>query len=100
MAKVNDNYLKLPGSYLFSEIAKKVNTFRITHTKQDVIRLGIGDVTSQLPQACIQAMHKAVDEMADAKTFHGYGPEQGYDFLIGAVIKHAYAPRGIHFSPQ
>ena len=100
MALVNEHFLKLPGSYLFSDIAKKINTFRITHPKQDVIRLGIGDVTRPLPQACIQAMHKAVDEMADAKTFHGYGPEQGYDFLIDAVIKHDYAPRGIHFSPQ
>ena len=97
MALVNEHFLKLPGSYLFSDIAKKINTFRITHPKQDVIRLGIGDVTRPLPQACIQAMHKAVDEMADAKTFHGYGPEQGYDFLIDAVIKHDYAPRGIHF---
>ena len=84
MALVNEHFLKLPGSYLFSDIAKKINTFRITHPKQDVIRLGIGDVTRPLPQACIQAMHKAVDEMADAKTFHGYGPEQGYDFLIDA----------------
>ena len=100
MALVNEHFLKLPGSYLFSDIAKKINTFRITHPKQDVIRLGIGDVTRPLPQACIQAMHKGVDEMADAKTFHGYGPEQGYDFLIDAVIKHDYAPRGIHFSPQ
>ena len=100
MALVNEHFLKLPGSYLFSDIAKKINTFRITHPKQDVIRLGIGDVTRPLPQACIQAMHKAVDEMADAKTFHGYGPDQGYDFLIDAVIKHDYAPRGIHFSPQ
>lgn len=100
MALVNEHFLKLPGSYLFSDTAKKINTFRITHPKQDVIRLGIGDVTRPLPQACIQAMHKAVDEMADAKTFHGYGPEQGYDFLIDAVIKHDYAPRGIHFSPQ
>ena len=86
MALVNEHFLKLPGSYLFSDIAKKINTFRITHPKQDVIRLGIGDVTRPLPQACIQAMHKAVDEMADAKTFHGYGPEQGYDFLIDASL--------------
>ena len=89
MALVNEHFLKLPGSYLFSDIAKKINTFRITHPKQDVIRLGIGDVTRPLPQACIQAMHKAVDEMADAKTFHGYGPEQGYDFLIDAdILRH------------
>ena len=98
MALVNEHFLKLPGSYLFSDIAKKINTFRITHPKKEVIRLGIGDVTRPLPQVCIEAMHKAVDEMADAKTFRG--PEQGYDFLIDAVIKHDYATRGVHFSPQ
>ena len=100
MALVNEHFLKLSGSYLFSDIAKKINTFRITHPKKEVIRLGIGDVTRPLPQVCIEAMHKAVDEMADAKTFRGYGPEQGYDFLIDAVIKHDYATRGVHFSPQ
>ena len=99
MALVNEHFLKLPGSYLFSDIAKKVNTFRITHPKQEVIRLGIGDVTRPLPPACIEAMHKAVEEMADARTFRGYGPEQGYDFLIEAIIKHDYLPRGIHFGP-
>ncbi len=98
MALVNEHFLKLPGSYLFSDIAKKVNTFRITHPKQEVIRLGIGDVTRPLPPVCIEAMHKAVEEMADARTFRGYGPEQGYDFLIDAIIKHDYAPRGIHLS--
>lgn len=99
MALVNEYFLKLPGSYLFSDIAKKVNSFRITHPKQDIIRLGIGDVTRPLPQVCIEAMRKAVDEMADANTFRGYGPEQGYDFLIDAVIQNDYAPRDIHFSP-
>lgn len=98
MALVNEHFLKLPGSYLFSDIAKKVNTFKITHPKQDIIRLGIGDVTRPLPPACIEAMHKAVNEMASADTFRGYGPEQGYDFLIEAIIKHDYASRGIHFS--
>ena len=97
MALVNEHFLKLPGSYLFSDIAKKVNTFKITHPRQRLIRLGIGDVTRPLPAACIEAMHKAVDEMADAATFHGYGPEQGYDFLTEAIIKNDYAPRGIHF---
>ena len=92
MALINEHFLKLPGSYLFSDIAKKVNTFRITHPKQDVIRLGIGDVTRPLPQACIEAMHKAVDEMASEKTFRGYGPEQGYDFLIEAILKNDFAP--------
>ena len=91
MFKVNDNYLKLPGSYLFSDIAKRVNTFKITHPKQDIIRLGIGDVTRPLAPACVEAMHKAVEEMAHAETFRGYGPEQGYDFLIEAVIKNDYA---------
>lgn len=99
MALVNEHFLKLPGSYLFSDIAKKVNTFRITHPKQEVIRLGIGDVTRPLPPVCIEAMHKAVEEMADVRTFRGYGPEQGYDFLIEAIIKHDYLPRGIHFGP-
>ena len=61
MALVNEHFLKLPGSYLFSDIAKKVNTFKITHPKQDIIRLGIGDVTQPLPKACIEAMHKAVE---------------------------------------
>ena len=99
MALVNEHFLKLPGSYLFSDIAKKVNSFKITHPKQDVIRLGSGDVTRPLPPACIEAMHKAVDEMADAKTFRGYGPEQGYDFLIEAILKNDFARRGVHLSP-
>ena len=98
MALVNEHFLKLPGSYLFSDIAKKVNSFKITHPKQSLIRLGIGDVTRPLPPVCIEAMHKAVEEMASEKTFHGYGPEQGYDFLIEAIIKNDYLPRGIHLS--
>lgn len=98
MALVNEHFLKLPGSYLFSDIAKKVNTFKTTHPKQDIIRLGIGDVTRPLPPACIEAMYKAVEELADANTFRGYGPEQGYDFLIDAIIKHDYAPRGVQLS--
>ena len=98
MALVNEHFLKLPGSYLFSDIAKRVNTFKITHPKQDIIRLGIGDVTRPLAPACVEAMHKAVEEMAHAETFRGYGPEQGYDFLIEAVIKNDYAPRGIHLA--
>ena len=98
MALVNEHFLKLPGSYLFSDIAKKVNSFKITHPSQDIIRLGIGDVTQPLPAACIEAMHKAVEEMTQSETFHGYGPEQGYDFLIEAIIKNDYLPRGIQFS--
>ena len=68
MALVNEHFLKLPGSYLFSDIAKRVNTFKITHPKQDIIRLGIGDVTRPLAPACVEAMHKAVEEMAHAAT--------------------------------
>ncbi|MCD7901846.1 MAG: LL-diaminopimelate aminotransferase [Bacteroides sp.] len=98
MALVNEHFLKLPGSYLFSDIAKKINTFKVTHPKQDLIRLGIGDVTQPLAPACIEAMHKAVDEMAKKETFRGYGPEQGYDFLIEAIIKNDYTPRGIQLS--
>ncbi len=100
MALVNEHLLKLPSNYLFSDIAKKVNTFKVTHPKSDIIRLGIGDVTQPLPMASIEAMHKAVDEMAHKETFHGYGPEQGYDFLIDAIIKNDFAPRGIHLDPS
>lgn len=78
MALVNEHFLKLPDSYLFSDIAKKINTFKVTHPKDKVISLGIGDVTRPLPKAVIEAMHKAVDEMAVRDTFRGYGPEQGY----------------------
>ncbi len=99
MALVNEHFLKLPNNYLFSDIAKKVNAFKVSHPKTDLIRLGIGDVTRPLPQASIEAMHKAVDELASKETFHGYGPEQGYDFLIDAVIKNDYAPRGVHLEP-
>ena len=100
MALVNEHFLKLPDNYLFSDIAKKVNTFKVTHPKTDIIRLGIGDVTQPLPQASIQAMHKAVDEMACKSTFRGYGPEQGYDFLIDAILKNDYAARGIRLEPS
>nr|WP_320038426.1 LL-diaminopimelate aminotransferase [uncultured Bacteroides sp.] len=100
MALVNENFLKLPGSYLFSDIAKKVNTFKVTHPKQDVIRLGIGDVTQPLPPAVIKAMHNAVEEMASKDTFRGYGPEQGYNFLIETIIKNDYATRGISLDPS
>ena len=99
MALVNEHFLKLPNNYLFSDIAKKVNAFKVSHPKTDLIRLGIGDVTRPLPQASIEAMHKAVDELASKETFHGYGPEQGYDFLIDAVIRNDYAPRGVHLEP-
>lgn len=98
MAHVNENFLKLPGSYLFSDIAKKVKAYQEAHPDKRLIRLGIGDVTRPLPQASIEAMHRAVDEMANKSTFHGYGPEQGYDFLIDTIIKNDFEPRGIELS--
>lgn len=100
MALVNENFLKLPGSYLFSDIAKKVNAFKAAHPDAKLIRLGIGDVTRPLPPACIEAMHRAVDELAHAETFRGYGPEQGYDFLIEAIIANDFAPCGITLKPS
>ena len=100
MALVNEHFLKLPNNYLFTDIAKKVNSFKVIHPKADVIRLGIGDVTRPLPQASIDAMHKAVDEMGAQETFRGYGPEHGYDFLINAIIKNDYEPRGVKLDPS
>ncbi|MEI6211893.1 MAG: LL-diaminopimelate aminotransferase [bacterium] len=94
MILINENYAKLQSSYLFSEIAKRVKAYQAENPDQRVIRLGIGDVTQPLPPACIAAMHKAVDEMADASTFRGYGPEQGYDFLREAIATHDYRARG------
>ena len=98
MAQINDNFLKLPGSYLFSDIARKVNNFKAANPDIDLIRLGIGDVTRPLPAACIEAMHRAADELASSASFHGYGPEQGYDFLIEAIIKNDFESRGIKLS--
>ena len=98
MAFINENYTKLPGSYLFSDIAKKVNEFKAAHPEANVIRLGIGDVTKHLPSAIINAMHAAVDEMADASTFRGYGPEQGYDFLVNTIVENDYKARGLDIS--
>ncbi|MDR1115950.1 MAG: LL-diaminopimelate aminotransferase [Tannerella sp.] len=100
MALVNENFLKLSDNYLFSDIAKKVNAFKVTHPKDKVINLGIGDVTRPLPKAVCDAMHKAVDEMSKAETFRGYGPEQGYSFLTDAIIKHDFASRGISLEPN
>ncbi|MDR2469828.1 MAG: LL-diaminopimelate aminotransferase [Tannerella sp.] len=95
MALINEQFLKLPGSYLFSDIARKVQTFKRIHPKADVISLGIGDVTRPLPQVVRDAMHRAVDEMGDTATFRGYGPEQGYAFLSETIIRHDYVPRGV-----
>ena len=100
MATINDNYLKLPGSYLFAEIARRVAASKESNPDADIIRLGIGDVTQPLPAVCIEAMHKAVDEMGRAETFRGYGPEQGYSFLTEAIIKNNYTDRGIEIAPD
>lgn len=94
MFKLNDNYLKLPGSYLFSTIGKKNRAFQEAHPDKKVISLGIGDVTQPLAPAIIEALHKAVDEMGHAETFHGYAPDLGYEFLRSAIAKNDYADRG------
>lgn len=94
MVKVNDNYLKLPGSYLFSTIGKKVNAFAAANPETKIIRLGIGDVTQPLAPAIISALHSAVDEMADAATFKGYAPDLGYEFLRSAIAGNDYRARG------
>ena len=95
MAKINDNYNKLPGSYLFSDIAKKVAAFQKENPDKEIIKMGIGDVTRPLVSSVIEAMHKAVDEMGTAEGFRGYGPEQGYDFLRDKIVEKDYAARGI-----
>ena len=98
MAFVNENYLKLPGSYLFSEIARRVNLFKQENPDADIIRLGIGDVTRPLAPAVVEAMQKAVLEMGRAESFRGYGPEQGYDFLIEKIISHDFRSRGVELA--
>lgn len=94
MFNINDNYLKLPGSYLFSTIGKKVAAFTQDNPDKEIIRLGIGDVTQPLAPAIIQALHSAVDEMAQAETFHGYAPDLGYEFLRDTIAKNDYQSRG------
>lgn len=94
MFKINENYLKLPGSYLFSTIAKKVAAYTEANPDRSIIRLGIGDVTQPLAPAIIDALHSAVDEMAHAETFHGYAPDLGYEFLRSAMAKNDYQSRG------
>jgi LL-diaminopimelate aminotransferase len=94
MILINEHYQKLQSSYLFADIARRVREFQAEHPEASVIRLGIGDVTLPLPQACVAAMRRAVDEMAEAATFRGYGPEQGYDFLREAIARHDFQARG------
>lgn len=94
MLKVNEHYLKLQASYLFSDIAKRVAAFQAKYPEREVIKLGIGDVTNPLPAACITAFQAAVEEMATTAGFRGYGPEQGYDFLREAIARHDFQARG------
>ena len=100
MFKVNDNYLKLPGSYLFSTIGKKVSAYSAAHPDKKIIRLGIGDVTQPLAPAIIDALHSAVDEMGKAETFHGYAPDLGYEFLRNAIAENDYKARGCDIAPD
>lgn len=93
--KINENFLKLPSSYLFSTIAQKIAAYQQAHPQADIIRLGIGDVTRPLPPAVIDAMHKAVDEMAQEESFHGYPPEYGQDFLLDKILKYDFAAYGV-----
>lgn len=98
MYKINDNFQKLPGSYLFSTIAKKVAAYQQTNPDKEIIKLGIGDVTQPLAPAIIEALHKAVDEMGNAETFRGYPPEGGYDFLRNIIASTDYQARGCDIS--
>ncbi len=98
MFKANDNYLKLPGSYLFSTIAKKVREYKVANPDKEVISLGIGDVTQPLAPAIIESLHKAVDEMAVKETFKGYAPDLGYEFLRSAIVKNDFEARGAKVS--
>lgn len=100
MIRMNENYLKLQASYLFSEIAKRVNGYITQHPDKKIIRLGIGDVTRALPAACTAAFHQAVDEMAQDTTFRGYGPEQGYEFLREKIAQFDFRARGAEVSAE
>ena len=100
MININENFLDLQDSYLFSTIAKKVKAFQEENPDKKIIKLGIGDVTLPLANACVDAMKKAADEMLDSSTFKGYGPEQGYDFLKDKIIEFDYKRRGIDIEPD
>ncbi len=100
MVKINENYLKLPGSYLFSEVARRISAYTAAHPEAKITKLSIGDVTRPLVPAVIDAMHKAVEEMGTAEGFHGYGPEQGYPFLREAIAQQDYKVRGVDIKPE
>ena len=98
MVKINENFLDLQDSYLFSTIAKKVGEFQKNNPEKKIIKLGIGDVTRPIVPAVLEAMHKAVDELGNSETFRGYGPEQGYEFLREKIAKNDYKKRGVDIS--
>ena len=98
MLKINENFAKMARNYLFAEIANRVNRYQAEHPEEEIIRLGIGDVTRPLTKACVQAMKKAADEMGEAATFRGYGPDYGYDFLLQAIAKHDFQDHGVEIS--
>ena len=100
MVKLNANYLKLPGSYLFAEVARRTAAFAAAHPEADIIKLGIGDVTLPLPAACVSALERAAAEMGDKATFMGYGPYEGYDFLREAIVANDYEPLGVKITPD
>ncbi|MBP9023266.1 MAG: LL-diaminopimelate aminotransferase [Spirochaetes bacterium] len=100
MIKINENYSKLKASYLFSDISKRVSAFQAANPDKEIIRLGIGDVTRALPEAVVKAFHQGVDELADEKSFKGYGPEQGYEFLRKAIAENDFQKRGADIKPN
>src|SRR3954468_10988922 len=100
MIRINENYSKLKASYLFADIAKRVNAYVAANPGKPVIRLGIGDVTEPLPPVCIAALHAGTDELANRATFKGYGPEQGYAFLREAIAQHDFKALGAHVEPD
>jgi LL-diaminopimelate aminotransferase len=100
MATINENYLNLQGSYLFQTVARKVREFEVDNPNARLIKLGIGDVTQPIAPAILKAMHKAVDEMGAANTFHGYAPDLGYEFLRTAIVENEYKKRGISIEPD
>ena len=100
MAKINKNYLKLPGNYLFSTIGKKVREYGEAHPEKEIIRLGIGDVTRPIAPKIIETLHHAVDEMGREETFRGYAPDLGYDFLREVIAQKDYQARGCRISPD